>query len=92
MMRGADAMSGSRLGSGHPEVRIPVQHPLRKTREVVTAALASLDPGFEALRSDFGRPSAPPEQLIRASLIQILFSLRSERQRMEQKRYSLLFR
>ena len=88
----ADATNGSRRASVDPEARIPVQHPSRKTREVVTAALASLDPGFEALRSDFGRPSAPPEQLIRASLIQILFSLRSERQRMEQKRYSLLFR
>ena len=59
---------------------------------MVNAALASLYTGFEALRPDFSRPSIPPERLIRASLIQILFSVRSERQRTEPMRYSLLFR
>ncbi len=55
-------------------------------------ALASLDAEFEAVYTDFGRPSIPPERLIRASLIQILFSVRSERQLMEQMHYNLLFR
>jgi transposase len=55
-------------------------------------ALASLDAEFEALYTGFGRPSIAPERLIRASLIQILFSIRSERQLMEQMQYNLLFR
>jgi hypothetical protein len=59
---------------------------------VVNAALASLDAEFEAFYTDFGRPSIPPERLIRASLIQILFSFGSERRLMEQMEYNLLFR
>lgn len=55
-------------------------------------ALASLDAEIEAPDADYGRPSIPPERLIRASLIQILFSVRSERQLMEQLQYNLLFR
>lgn len=55
-------------------------------------ALASLDAEFEVLYTDFGRPSIPPERLIRASLLQILFSVRSERQMMEQMDYNLMFR
>jgi transposase len=74
------------------EARIPARHPLRKIRQVVNDALASLDAEFEALYTDFGRPSIAPERLIRASLIQILFSIRSERQLMEQMQYNLLFR
>ena len=74
------------------EARIPARHPLRKIRQVVNDALASLDAEFEALYTDFGRPSIAPERLIRASLIQILFSVRSERQLMEQMQYNLLFR
>jgi transposase len=70
----------------------PVRHPLRKIRQVVNEALASLDAEFEALYTDFGRPSIAPERLIRASLLQILFSVRSERQLMEQMQYNLLFR
>ncbi|WP_353351916.1 transposase, partial [Aquicoccus sp. SU-CL01552] len=74
------------------EERIPARHPLRKIRQVVNDALASLDAEFEALYTDFGRPSIAPERLIRASLLQILFSVRSERQLMEQMQYNLLFR
>jgi transposase len=74
------------------EARIPARHPLRTIRQVVNEALASLDAEFAALYTDFGRPSIPPERLIRASLIQILFSVRSERQLMEQMQYNLLFR
>lgn len=69
-----------------------MRHPLRKIRQVVNEALASLDAEFEALYTDFGRPSIPPERLIRASLLQILFAVRSERQLMEQMQYNLLFR
>ena len=91
-MRGTDEASGSLFSYVDLEERIPARHPLRKIRQVVNDALASLDAEFEALYTDFGRPSIAPERLIRASLIQILFSVRSERQLMEQMQYNLLFR
>ena len=91
-MRGTDEASGSLFSYVDLEARIPARHPLRKIRQVVNDALASLDAEFEALYTDFGRPSIPAERLIRASLIQILFSVRSERQLMEQMQYNLLFR
>lgn len=92
MMRGADETSGSLFSYVDLEARIPARHPLRKIRQVVNDALASLDAEFEGLYVDFGRPSIAPERLIRASLLQILFSVRSERQLMEQMQYNLLFR
>lgn len=92
MMRGTDEASGSQFSYVDLEARIPAGHPLRKIRQVVNDALASLDADFEALYTDFGRPSIAPERLIRASLLQILFSIRSERQLMEQMQYNLLFR
>lgn len=91
-MRGTDEKSGSLFSYVDLEDRIPAQHPLRKIRQVVNDALAGLDAEFDALYVDFGRPSIAPERLIRASLIQILFSVRSERQLMEQMQYNLLFR
>ncbi|PTE18255.1 IS5 family transposase [Cereibacter changlensis JA139] len=91
-MRGTDETSGSLFSYVDLEERIPARHPLRKIRQVVNEALASLDAEFEALYTDFGRPSIAPERLIRASLIQILFSVRSERQLMEQMQYNLMFR
>ncbi|RJL01223.1 transposase, partial [Paracoccus siganidrum] len=91
-MRGADKTSGSLFSYVDLEERVPARHPLRQIRQVVNEALASLDAEFAALYTDFGRPSIPPERLIRASLIQILFSVRSERQLMEQMHYNLLFR
>ncbi len=91
-MRGTDETSGSLFSYVDLEERIPPRHPLRKIRQVVNDALASLDAEFEALYTDFGRPSIPPERLIRASLLQILFSVRSERQLMEQMDYNLMFR
>jgi len=91
-MRGTDGTSGSLFSYVDLEERIPPKHPLRKIRQVVNDALASLDAEFEVLYTDFGRPSIPPERLIRASLLQILFSVRSERQLMEQMDYNLLFR
>jgi transposase len=92
MMRGTDETSGSLFSYVDLEERIPARHPLRKIRQVVNDALARLDAEFEALYADFGRPLIAPERLIRASLLQILFSVRSERQLMEQLQYNLLFR
>lgn len=91
-MRGVDETSGSLFSYVDVEERIPPRHPLRKIRQVVNDALASLDADFETLYTEFGRPSIPPERLIRAGLLQILFSVRSERQLMEQMDYNLLFR
>ena len=91
-MRGTDETSGSLFSYVDLEDRIPARHPLRKIRQVVNDALARLDEEFDRLYVDFGRPSIAPERLIRASLLQILFSIRSERQLMEQMQYNLLFR
>jgi transposase len=91
-MRGTDAAAGSLFSYVDLEARIPARHPLRKVRQVVNDALASLDAEFDRLYSAEGRPSIAPERLMRASLIQILFSVRSERQLMEQMQYNLLFR
>lgn len=91
-MRGADETSGSLFSYVDLEARIPARHPLRLIRRVVNDALASLDAEFEKLYATEGRPSIPPERLIRASLLQILFSVRSERQLMERMDYKLMFR
>lgn len=91
-MRGTDEASESLFSYVDLEERIPAGHPLHKIRQIVNDALTSLDAEFDALYTDFGRPSIAPERLIRASLLQILFSIRSERQLMEQMDYNLLFR
>ncbi|NVO23776.1 IS5 family transposase [Donghicola mangrovi] len=91
-MRGSDKASGSLFSYVDLDSRIPGRHPLRLIRRVVNEALDSLDADFDALYTDFGRPSIAPEKLIRASLLQILFSIRSERQLMEQMNYNLMFR
>ena len=91
-MRGTDEATGSLFSYVDLEERVPARHPLRKIRRVVNDALASLDAEFDRLYAAEGRPSIAPERLLRASLLQILFSIRSERQLMEQMRYNLLFR
>lgn len=91
-MRGTDEGSGSLFSYVDLEERIPAGHPLRKVRQIVNDALGRLDSEFDRLYSAEGRPSIAPERLIRASLLQILFSIRSERQLIEQMRYNLLFR
>ena len=91
-MRGQDGQTGSMFSYVDLEERVPSGHPLRKIREFVNAALATLDAAFAELYCADGRPSIAPERLLRAALIQILFSIRSERQLMEQMRYNLLFR
>ena len=90
-MRGTDQKSGSLFSYVDLEDRIPSSHPLRKIRQIVNDALASLDGDFDRLYSAEGRPSIAPERLLRGSLIQILFSVRSERQLMEQMQYNLMF-
>jgi transposase len=72
--------------------RIPEDHPLRTVRALVDEILARLGPQFERLYAASGRPSIPPEHLLRALLLQILYSIRSERQLMEQLNYNLLYR
>lgn len=91
-MRGSDGAGGSPFGHADPDQRIPVRHPLRKFQQVVNDALIHLNGEFDRLSAPGGRPPIAPERLIRANLLQILFSIRSERQPMEQMRYSLFFR
>ena len=91
-MRGQDGQTSSMFSYVDMEDRVPAHHPLRKICEFVNAALAALDAEFARLYSADGRPSIAPERLLRAALIQILFSIRSERQLMEQMQYNLLFR
>jgi transposase len=76
----------------NPEDRIPQDHPLRRIRQMVDTALGELWAHFESLYARRGRPSIPPERLLRALLLQVLYSLRSERQLMEQLDYNLLYR
>ena len=75
-----------------PEERVPEKHPLRPIRLIVDDALKSLSATFSQLYSAFGRPSIPPEKLLRALLLQVLYTVRSERMLMEQLEYNLLFR
>jgi transposase len=74
------------------EERVPQDHPLRAIRQITDRALERLSPRFGALYVNFGRPSIPPEKLLRALLLQALYTIRSERQLMEQLDYNLLFR
>jgi transposase len=91
-MRGRDHQRGHVGGYVDPEALVPPDHPLRQIRPLVNAALARLSPDFAELYSLTGRPSVPPEQLLRALLLQAFFTIRSERQLMEQLTYKILFR
>ncbi len=91
-MRGTDRTQFGMFSYVSPEARIPADHPLRATREMTNRALSQLDRKFRKLYSGTGRPSVPPEQLLRALLLQVLYSIRSERMLMEQLEYNLLFR
>ncbi len=91
-MRGQDAQQGHMWSYLSPERRVPQDHPLRPIRAMVDQALQDLSPRFALLYSHTGRPSIPPEQLLRALLLQAFYSVRSERQLMEQLDYNLLFR
>jgi transposase len=91
-MRGSDKASGSLFSYVDLEQRVPPKHPLRVIKAIVDDALASLDAEFERLYEGTGRQSIAPERLLRASLLQAFYSVRSERQLMEQIDYNLLFR
>src|SRR5579862_232309 len=91
-MRGADERQAVLFSYRSIEDRIPGDHPLRAMRRLVDPILIALSPRFQALYSTVGRPSIPPEQLLRALLLQVLYTVRSERQLMEQLDYNLLFR
>src|SRR5438270_6623313 len=91
-MRGTDTQQSSMFSYLSPEERVPAKHPLRPIRLMVDEALKALSPGFSRLYSAYGRPSIPPEKLLRALLLQVLYTVRSERMLMEQLEYNLLFR
>src|SRR5574338_838410 len=91
-MRGPDERQAILFSYRSIEDRIPPEHPLRAMRQLVDPLLVSLSPRFQALYATGGRPSIPPEKLLRALLLQALYTIRSERQLMEQIDYNLLFR
>jgi transposase len=91
-MRGADEQPGSMFSYVSLEERVPADHPLRAIRRITDRALERLSPRFGTLYINFGRPSIPPEKLLRALLLQALYTIRSERQLIEQIEYNLLFR
>lgn len=91
-MRGDDQQQVILFSYRSVEDRIPQDHPLRVIRQLVDPILRDLSPRFETLYSQYGRPSIPPEHLLRALLLQILYTIRSERQLMEQLDYNLLYR
>jgi transposase len=91
-MRGTDQKAGALFSYVSCEERVPSDHPLRAIRLIVDEALEVLSPEFEQLYSKLGRPSIAPEKLLRALLLQAFYSVRSERQLMEQLDYNLLFR
>lgn len=91
-MRGADGHQGAMFSYVSPERRVPADHPLRPIREMTDTALWQLSRKFARLYAKTGRPSIAPERLLRALLLQILYSVRSERLLMEQLEYNLLFR
>ena len=91
-MRGDDRRQGAMYSYISPEARVPQDHPLRTIRVLVDEVLQELSPRFEGLYARVGRPSIAPEKLLRAQLLQVLYTVRSERQLMEQLDYNLLFR
>src|SRR5262245_17406464 len=91
-MRGDDEGQPDVFSYIMPEQRVPKDHPLRPVRQMVDAALLDMSSTFARLSSMTGRPSIPPEKLLRALLLQVLYSIRSERMLMEQLDYNLLFR
>jgi transposase len=91
-MRGIDVQQSAMFSYLSPEDRVPTDHPLRAVRVVTDRILAQLSTLFSVMYSTMGRPSIPPEKLLRALLLQVLYTVRSERMLMEQLNYNLLFR
>src|SRR5947209_11200418 len=91
-MRGTDTQQSGMFSYLSPEERVPERHPLRAIRRMTDEVLKGLSAKFDALYSASGRPSIAPEKLLRALLLQVLYTVRSERLLMEQLEYNLLFR
>ena len=91
-MRGIETDQESLFSYVSVEKRVPENHPLRPMKAMVDAVLSDLSEAFDRMYSERGRPSIPPEQLLRALLLQVLYTVRSERMLMEQLDYNLLFR
>jgi transposase len=91
-MRGSDAATGAMFSYVDIEARVPAKHPIRVIRRIVNEVLARLDADFAAMYAAIGRPSIAPEKLLRASLLQAFFTVRSERLLMERLDYDLMFR
>src|SRR6516225_2081083 len=91
-MRGDDRHQEGTFRYISPDARVPQDHPLRVIRDLVDEVLQQSWPTFARLCSQIGRPSIPPRMLLRALLLQVLYTVRSERQLMEQLDYNLLFR
>src|SRR4029453_12392524 len=91
-VRGDEEQRGHLFSYLSPEQRVPADHPLRAIRVMTDEALRRLSPRFDAIYPATGRPSIPPEHLLRTLLLQVLYSVRSERMLMEQLEYNLLFR
>src|SRR6266700_6191822 len=91
-MRGDDTQQAAMFSYLMPEQRVPEDHPLRPILTMVNQALSSIDGALEKMYAEGGRPSIAPEKLLRALLLQMLYSVRSERMLMEQMQYKLLFR
>ncbi len=91
-MRGQDAQQAAMFSYLSPEQRVPADHPLRLVRDMADVALKAMSPLFAQLYSHTGRPSISPEKLLRCLLLQVLYTVRSERLLMEQLDYNLLFR
>ena len=91
-MRGSDSRTGELFSYVDLEARVRLDHPLRAIREIVNEVLSALACEFAALYSPLGRPSIPPEKLLRTLLLQAFYSIRSERLLMERLEYDLLFR
>src|SRR3954454_2797980 len=91
-MRGGDVQQSVMFSYLSPEQRVPMDHPLRAIRQICDKILVELSGLFESMYSEIGRPSVPPEKLLRALLLQVLYTVRSERTLMEQLDFTLLFR
>lgn len=91
-MRGADKQQVTMLSLVTPDRRVPADHPLRRIKALADQALLALSPTFDAMYSNVGRPSIPPERLLKATLLMAFYSVRSERLFCEQLDYNLLFR
>ena len=91
-MRGDDLQQAGMFSYLSPEQRVPQEHPLRAIRKIADAVFVELSPQFDKMYARMGRPSIAPEKLLRALLLQVLYSVRSERLLMEELDYNMLFR